>query len=110
MTRDWICVLAGPLAWFIAHVASWMLAPGAHETAGLAGLYAVDAAALVISVAAGLAAAARLRGLGRVAPVDRAAQRARFLAASGLGLSAISILLMIGLVLPNILLGSGAEP
>jgi hypothetical protein len=45
MTRDWICVLAGPLAWFMAHVASWMLAPGAHETAGLTGLYTVDGSA-----------------------------------------------------------------
>ena len=32
MTRAWAAVFAGPLAWFAAHVASWMLAPPAHRT------------------------------------------------------------------------------
>jgi hypothetical protein len=110
MRRDWIFAAAGPLAWFIAHVASWMLTPGAHETAGLAALYAIDAAALVVAVTAGAGALGRLRSLGRAAPADRHVQRARFLALSGLGLSGMSIVLIIGLAAPYLLLLPGAEP
>ena len=110
MTRDWVCVLAGPLAWFIAHVASWMLVPGAHDAGDLVALYAIDAAALAIAVAASVAALSRLRSLRRTPTSDRRVQRAQFLALSGLGLSGISIVLVIGLVLPNVLLLPGAEP
>jgi hypothetical protein len=110
MTRDWVFAAAGPLAWFIAHVASWMLAPGAHETAGLAALYAIDAAAFIVAVTAGAGALVRLRSLSRVAPADRRVQRARFVALSGLGLSGMSIVLVIALALPHLLLLPGAEP
>lgn len=110
MTRDWFAVFAGPLAWFAAHVASWMLAPGAHETASIVGLYLVDLAALVIAVAAGVSALGRVRALRGVPPSDRRTQRVWFVATCGLGLSALSIVLVIGLSLPMLLLGPGAEP
>ena len=144
MTRDWFAVCAGPMAWFCAHVASWMLVPGAHDAGGLAGLYVVDLVALAVAVTAGALALGRIRALHREAPEpppppspepassepaldvpslpvppppppsprpsDRRAQRARFLAVSGLVLSALSILLVIGLTLPLFLLVPGAEP
>jgi hypothetical protein len=110
MTRDWFAVLAGPLAWFVAHVASWMLVPGAHEAGPLAALYVIDAAALAISLTSGALALGRIRTLRRVAEPDRRAQRARFLATGGLALSALSVLLVVGLTLPLVLLVPGAEP
>jgi hypothetical protein len=110
MTRDWFAITAGPLAWFAAHVASWMIVPGAHEAGRLAALRAIHAGALVIAAIAGATALGRLRALYRVPPADRTLQRARFLAASGVALSALSILLVLGLALPTFLLPPGAEP
>ena len=110
MTRDWFAVFAGPLAWFVAHVASWMAAPGAHEAGSVAGLCVLDLAALAIAITAGVLALRRVRALRDVPPVDRRVSRARVLAASGLVLSAFSILLIVGLALPLVLLSPGAEP
>ena len=89
-------VAAATLPW-IAHVASWMLVPGAHEAGPLAGLYALDAAAIAIALAAGVATIARLRQLSRASSTDHHVDRARFLALSGLGLSGVSVVLLIGL-------------
>jgi hypothetical protein len=110
MKRDGFAVTAGPLAWFIAHVASWMLVPGAHEAGSVAALWAIDAAALAVAVVAGVIGLGRVRVLSRQTPVDRRVQRALFVAASGVALSALSILLVIGLTLPTVLLLPGAEP
>lgn len=110
MTRDWAAVFAGPLAWFAAHVASWMLVPPAHRTGGRTAMFAIEAVALAIAVVAGLSALARARRLGRAPADDRRAQRNQFLAVAGVALSAISIVLMIGLTLPNFMLIPGAEP
>jgi len=113
MTRDWFAVVAGPLAWFCAHVTSWMIAPGAHEVGRVAGLYMVDIAALAISITAGALALDRLyrsQTLRDGPPADAGVQRARFLAMSGLGLSVLSIVLVVGLTLPLVLLSPGAEP
>jgi hypothetical protein len=110
MTRDWIAAAAGPLAWFASHVASWMLAPPAHDKGDVAPLLTVDAAALAIAIAAGIVAWRRVRSLHHTPPVDRRLQRARFLAVSGVALAALSILLVLGLALPIFLLLPGAEP
>jgi hypothetical protein len=110
MKRDWFAVAAGPLAWFIAHVASWMLVPGAHETGSLAAVYVIDAVAIAVSAVAGAIALGRVRALRRDPPAGRGAERMRFVAASGVALSALSILLVIGLTLPVVLLIPGAEP
>jgi hypothetical protein len=110
MTRDWFSVAAGPLAWFAAHVASWMIVPGAHEAGRLAMLRTIDAVALAIASIAGALALARFRALYRLSPADPRVQRARFLAASGVALSALSVVLVLGLALPTFLLLPGAEP
>jgi hypothetical protein len=110
MTRDWFAVFAGPLAWFAAHVASWMVVPGAHEAGSVVGLVVIDTVALAIAIIAGALAAGRARQLLRQPPGDRQTQRARFVAVAGVLLSAVSILLIIGLLLPVALLGPGAEP
>lgn len=109
-TRDWLAIAAGPLAWFAAHVASWMIVPGAHEAGRLAALRTIDAVALVIAVVAGAMALGRLRAVYRLPPAAPGVQRARFLAASGVALSALSVLLVTGLALPTFLLLPGAEP
>jgi hypothetical protein len=110
MTRDWITAAAGPIAWFAAHVASWMLVPGAHEAGSLIGLYLVDGVALAISILAGVLAIVRLRALRRAPETDPRVQPARLLASAGLALAALSIVLVAGLALPLILIVPGAEP
>ena len=108
--REWLFVFAGPLAWFAAHVASWMIAPGAHESGRVRGLVVVDLIALAIAFGALVIAAIRVRALVGQPADDRQAQRARFMAGGGLALSALSIVLLVGLVLPVVLLAPGAEP
>jgi hypothetical protein len=110
MTRDWAAVFAGPLAWFAAHVASWMLVPPAHRTGGRGAMLAIEAVALAIAIAAGLSALARARLLRRVPADDGRVQRKQFIAIAGVALSAISIVLLVGMTLPNVLLIPGAEP
>jgi hypothetical protein len=100
MTRDWIVLAAGPLAWFAALVADWMLTPGAHEAGSVAALYAIDAAALVVALVACALAARRLR----------ANAPDRFVVVAGLGIAALSAVLVIGLAIPLVLLLPGAEP
>jgi hypothetical protein len=107
--RDWFAVFAGPLAWFTAHVASWMIAPGAHEAGGTLQFLVIDAAALALALTGGMVALRRMRALLRVAPVARV-PRERFVTGAGLALSALSVLLVIGLALPVLLLAPGAEP
>jgi hypothetical protein len=110
MTRAWAAVFAGPLAWFAAHVASWMLVPPAHRPGGRTAMVAIELVALAIAFVAGLSALARLRLLRRVPADDHRVQRKQFIAIAGVALSAITIVLMIGLTLPNLLLTPGAEP
>jgi hypothetical protein len=105
-----IAVVAGPIAWFCAHVASWMLAPGAHEHASLAGLWIVDLAALAVCLAAAIASGIHLRRLHAVDPADRVFTRAHFISGAGLVLSLGSALLVIALMAPLVLLVPGAEP
>ena len=87
-----------------------MLAPPAHRTAGRAAMFAIEAVALAIAIAAGLSALARVRRIRGGPDADGRVQREWFIATAGLALSAISIVLMIGLTLPNLLLIPGAEP
>jgi hypothetical protein len=103
--RDWLALFAGPVAWFCAHVASWMLGPPAHEKHSLGAIYTIDAIALVIAIVAAASALLRWRALRGT---DRG--RDRFLAVSGVALSALSILLIVGIALPDFLLIPGAEP
>jgi uncharacterized membrane protein len=100
--RDWINALAGPLAWSGALVASWMLTPPAGEHGDHVFLFAIDAMALVIAVIAGARALMRYRSLDEGA--------SKFLALSGVTLASLSILLVIGLSIPNFMLAPGAEP
>jgi hypothetical protein len=110
MKRDWFAIVAGPLAWFLAHVASWIAVPPAHEAGRLAVLRAIDLAALAIALIAGGIAGRRMRALLRITPPDHSVQRARFVATCGVALSVLSIILVIGLALPTFLLVPGAEP
>jgi hypothetical protein len=110
MKRDWVFAVAGPLAWFAAHVASWMLVPGAHDHGALAGLYAVDLAAVIIAVIAAVLALGRVRALRGVPDRQPGLHRDRFVAGSALALAVLSVLLVVGLTLPVLLLVPGAEP
>jgi thiol:disulfide interchange protein len=110
MKRDWVTMIAGPMAWFVALVASWVVTPPAHESGRLEALRAMNLVALAIAIIACALAVMRVRALSRLTPADRHAQRARFVAGCAVALSALSILLVIGLALPTFLLVPGAEP
>jgi hypothetical protein len=101
MTRDWFPVIAAPIAWFAALVAGWMLTPPAHEDGPLTTLHVIHLIAIGIIVVAGISAAVRLRG---------STGSRRFLAWGGLGLAALTLLLVIGLAVPTLILFAGAEP
>jgi hypothetical protein len=110
MSRDWIAMFAGPVAWYVALVAGWMLSPSAHGNGSVTGILVIDAVALVIAVAAGTMALVRLRSLGDDRSGDRRAQHARLIAGAGVALAALSVVLVIGIALPDLLLVPGAEP
>jgi len=103
MKGDFLLAFLGPLAWFAAHVASWIVVPGAHETEGASRLALVDLPAAAIALVAVVLAVLRFR---RLAVED---QRRRFVVGCAIALGLGSLLLLLGIGLPPLLLPAGAE-
>jgi hypothetical protein len=96
----WLTTVAGPLAWLLDLVVSWVLVPPAHRGGSAAPLWWVAAVALAIATASASTAGALLVR-------DR---RDHFLAVGGLVLSVASVLLVLATAVPVLLLPPGAEP
>ena len=103
MKGDYVLAFVGPIAWFAAHVASWIVVPGAHETEGAAWLALVDLPAAGIALVAAVLAVLRFRKLAE----DE--QRRRFVVGCAIALSLGSLILLLGIGLPPLLLPAGAE-
>jgi hypothetical protein len=103
MMGDYLLALLGPLAWFTAHVLSYIVVPGAHEARGAPQLALVDAPAAVVVLVVAVIAALRFRRL------PQADQRRRFILGCAIALALGSLLLLVGLALPGLLLPAGAE-
>ena len=103
MIGDYLLALLGPLAWFTAHVLSYIVVPGAHEARGAPQLALVDAPAALVALVVAVLAFRRFRRI----PADD--QRRRFVVGCAIALSLGSLLLLLGLALPGLLLPAGAE-
>jgi hypothetical protein len=100
----WIAALAAPLAWFCDLVISYASTPPAYRH-GLATMsYAVSLSSAVIVLLSAIVLGMYLRR----APVWEC--RTRFVARAGLWISLLSLVLVVGMAIPNFLLAPGAEP
>ena len=115
-TKDrllWAAIVGAPTAWFVDHVAKWMVTPGAYQTGSRAALRGLSAGTLAIAVVATVIGAVCLRELPHVALEGAehvTARRRRFLAISALVLGLGSALLILGNAIPTFLLEPGQEP
>lgn len=107
--RLWLLILAGPAAWAIDFNVSYAVSPNAHDHESVLDLYLLHAGAFVIAAIAAVLSGRLLRSALQVEG-DVMVQRTRFMAAAGLGLSVISLLLIAGIAIPTFMLPPGAEP
>lgn len=99
MSKDrvlWVAAFAGPIAWFVDLVASWMLTPGAYNHRPAYSIHAMSIICALVAAAAGVVAWHK-RDQGFVARV-------------ALFLAAFSLLVIIGMAVPKWMLSPGAEP
>ena len=112
MRRDvwlWFANFLGPITWFVLLSTAFYVVPGAHESGRVWTVRGMHGAALVLVIVS-IAIAVRELKLGAGDTSDVMVQRRRFLALSALGVSAISLLIVIGMSLTTLLLQPGAEP
>ncbi len=104
----WAAVLAGPLIWFTAMQANFVLAPWACALGWKPALYAVSIIALAIVAGFGFVARREWQQLGEADAHEQggalAAERA--LAIGGMALSAMSFLVILAQAIPQIILGA----
>ena len=101
----WLCVLAGPVAWFLSMEANFALAPLAPKA--MLAFYLVSLAALLITAAAGYLAWARWRQMSRSKADVVATSGRRALAVSAFVLSAMFAVVIVAQSIPNLMLRSG---
>lgn len=104
-----LSVFLGPSAWFALLVASYYVVPGAHEVGRTGWLYLLHAGAVAIVVAAGIVAFRELAA-SKGDLSDRVVQRRRAMAIGAVVLSVLSLVLVIGSLIPVLMLPPGAEP
>jgi hypothetical protein len=105
--RLWLAILIGPLAWLVFLQAAYALVPSAcrRPTGGMIALFAVAALALALSTAGLVAAWQGWRRVGRAgAPGNTATSRTRFVALTGISMSALFVLVVVAGMLPLLLL------
>jgi hypothetical protein len=104
-TMLWSSILIGPAAWFLNLEANFAIAPLACSGGAKPYLYLVSTITLLLTLAAAWMAFAQWhqperRAAGELAPVDA---RRRGMALAGLGLSALSFLVILAQTIPNLL-------
>jgi hypothetical protein len=108
LTALWIGLLGGPIAWLLYLQVSYTLAPSAC----IAGNKNVLAIATIIALIATLAItfvswrAWHASGANSVTDEGGVLGRSRFMALSGLGISVLSVLLVVASAIPIIVLGA----
>lgn len=100
MKRDlllWLAVLVAPAVWLVSFAANFVLAQWVCSGSSKVTIYAVSLLAFVIVAGLGLIAWNRWQSFGRDWPGEAggAAARSRFLAISGVGLSALSCVVIV---------------
>jgi hypothetical protein len=99
--RLWLAIVIGPLAWLVYLTTAYALVPWAcrRPTGGLIALLAAGMVALALSTAGLVSAWQAWRRAG-----NGAATRTRFMALTGIGTSAIFVLVVVAGMLPLLLL------
>lgn len=104
----WIAMLGGPMVWLIYLQVSYALVPSACLAQNKIALVIALIAALIVTVAIALVAWRSWREVGAdaIAEDTRVIDRSRFMALSGLGIAALSVLLVLASAIPIIILGA----
>ena len=99
--RLWLAIVIGPLAWLVYLTTAYALVPWAcrRPTGGLITLLAAGVVALALSTAGLVTAWQAWRHAA-----DGAAARTRFMALTGIGTSALFVLVVVAGMLPLLLL------
>jgi len=92
----WVAAFAGPLAWFLDLVASWMLTPGAYNHRDAISIHVISVLSALVAAAAGIVAWRR--------------REQGFVAHAAVFLAAFSLLVILGMAVPKWMLAPGAEP
>ena len=102
--RLWLAIVIGPLAWLVYLQTAYALVPWAcrRPTGGLIALLAAGVLALALSTAGLATAWSAWRRGGQSA--GTATARARFMALTGIGISALFVLTVVAGMLPLLLL------
>lgn len=100
--RLWLAIVIGPLAWLAYMQTAYALVPWAcrRPTAGMVTLLAVGVLALALSTAGLVTAWQAWRHVDR----DTTAGRTRFMALTGIGTSALFVLVVVAGMLPLLIL------
>jgi hypothetical protein len=105
--RLWLAVLIGPIAWLVYLQTAYALVPWAcrRPTGGMIALLAAGGVALALSTAGLVAGWQAWRRIDRSREAAGAATtRARFIALTGIGTSALFVLVVVAGMLPLLLL------
>ena len=107
--RLWLPIVIGPLAWLVYLEIAYALVPLAcrRPTAGRIALHVTAALALALSAAALVSAWRAWRGAGREPTLmpSGATARTRFMVLTGIGTSAMFVLVVVAGILPLFFLG-----
>lgn len=107
----WAALVAGPLAWFLDLVASFVLEPEPGEPWRPGVMHAITGGALVIVAAAVAISVAMLRSERERGPAhDRVGGRRVFLAVGAVAVSIGSGVLVLATSIPKWMLGPGVHP
>lgn len=104
----WTGLLAGPMIWLIGFGARWSVAGWACALQWKPALFAIAAVSLLLVAWCGKLSWSEWQRVGREMPGEGggAVPRARLLAAVGLGLNALAILLIVAQTVPDLMLGA----
>ena len=101
--RLWLAVLIGPLAWVAYLQAAYALVPSAcHRPAG--GMIALLAAGMLVLALSSAGLVAAWQSWQRLGPSRSVSGRVRVIALTGIGTTAVFVLVVVGGMLPVLLL------
>jgi hypothetical protein len=104
-----IGVVLAPTAWLTLLVCAYWAVPGAHEPGRQWLLRGLHGGAVLVAIVALVICVRELKlsvGNGN----EMVVQRRRFMAIAGIAITALSLLVILGMAVPTFLLWPGAEP
>ncbi|HXU90273.1 MAG TPA: hypothetical protein VFQ62_15575 [Methylomirabilota bacterium] len=104
--RLWLAIVVGPLAWLVYLTTAYALVPWAcrRPTGGMIALLAAGVVALALSTAGLITAWQAWRRVGSGTTAGTITGRMRFMALTGIGTSALFVLIVVAGMLPLLIL------